>query len=98
MVISPQIVGVSNEYARQPAAIPPKKCGTYTPQTSTLPGDCFAPLAKTIKQPVIASASVAIPVNKVRGIYSVLYSDRLPQSLLPYSTIKANALQKPNGF
>ena len=38
------------------------------------------------------------PLEKVRGIYSVLYSDGLPRSLLPSSTIKANALQKPDGF
>ena len=30
---------------------------------------------------VIESASVAIPVSKVRGIYSVLHSDGLPRSL-----------------
>ena len=47
---------------------------------------------------VIASVSAAIPVSKVRGLYSAVYSDGLPRSLLPYSTIKAIALQKPDGF
>ena len=37
----------------------------YIPQTSTLPGVCSLDIdAKTIKQPVIASASVAIPLKK----------------------------------
>ena len=43
----------------------------------------FALLALTQRQlifRVIASASVAIPLSKVRGIYSVLYSDGLPRS------------------
>ena len=58
------------------------KHGAYIPQTSTLPGVCSLDIdAKTIKQPVIASVSVAIPVSKACGIYSVLYSDGLPQSL-----------------
>ena len=34
---------------------------------------------------VIASASVAIPVSKVRGIYSVFYSDGLPQLLRSFA-------------
>ena len=33
--------------ARSAAAIPLKKNGKYAPQTFTLPGDCFATLAKT---------------------------------------------------
>ena len=58
------------------------KHGTYIPKTSTLPGDCSLDIdAKTIKQAVIASVSVAIPVSKACGIYSVLYSDGLPRSL-----------------
>ena len=46
----------------------------------------FALLALTQRQlifRVIASASVAIPLNKVRGIYSVLYSDGLPRHFVP---------------
>ncbi len=37
----------------------------------TLSGDCFAPLAKTIKQPVIASRRRGNPTEKVRNLYSV---------------------------
>ena len=40
-------------------------------------------LAKTIKQPVIASASVAIPLSKVRGIYSDYFSNGLPRHFVP---------------
>ena len=36
-----------------------------------------------IKQPVIASASVAIPLSKVRGIYSDHYSNGLPRHFVP---------------
>ena len=54
----------------------------YTLRKTTLPGVCSLDIdAKTIKQPVIASVSVAIPVSKACGIYSVLYSDGLPRSL-----------------
>ena len=45
------------------------------------------------KKHVISSVSVAIPVSKVRGIYSVLYSDRLPRSLCSFAmTTKTNRL------
>ena len=41
---------------------------------------------------VIASVSVAIPVSKVRGVYSVLYSDGLPQSLRSFAMTTCRAM------
>ena len=70
-------------------AIPLKKYAVCIPYF--IPRDCRGTLCLAMtskKKYVIASVSVAIPPEKVRGIYSAFYSKGLPRHFVPRNDSK----------